>query len=289
MGAHHQHTKTGDSTTNLRLAFVLNVSFTLIEIVGGWYTNSVAILSDAIHDLGDSIAIGSALFLEKKSAQTPSPKFPYGYQRLSLLSALINCSILLLGSIFIFFEAVERLRFPEPTNTQGMLVFAFLGVLMNGYAAWKVHGGKTLNEKVIALHLLEDVMGWAAILVGALILQFVDLVWLDPVLSLGIMLLILRGVVLRLRETIHLFLQGVPKKLQAVPVQKQLEAWPEIDKIKHLRIWSLDGEAHVCTATVVLVQPLTEAEQQTLKKKLENYFETLDCKEITLAFSTTKK
>jgi cobalt-zinc-cadmium efflux system protein len=95
-------------------------------------------------------------------------------------------------------------------------------------------------------------------------------------------------VVLRLRETIHLFLQGVPKKLQLVPVQKQLEAWPEIGEIKHLRIWSLDGKAHVCTATVVLVQPLAEAEQQALKKKLVNYFEALDCKEITLAFSILK-
>ena len=289
MGAHHKHTKTEDSTTNLRLAFVLNVSFTLIEIVGGWYTNSVAILSDAIHDLGDSIAIGSALFLEKKSAQTPSAKFPYGYQRLSLLSALINCSILLVGSVFIFYEALERLRFPEPTNTQGMLLFAFLGVLMNGYAAWKVHGGKTLNEKVIALHLLEDVLGWVAILVGAVILQFVDLPWLDPALSLGIMVIILRGVVVRLRETIHLFLQGVPKKLQAIPIQKELEAWPEIAKIEHLRIWSLDGEEHVCTATVILLKPLVTTKEQNLKKKLVNYFEALDCKEITLAFSTTKK
>jgi cobalt-zinc-cadmium efflux system protein len=283
MGGQHQHTKADTSRKNLRFAFILNVSFTLIEIIGGWYTNSIAILSDAIHDLGDSFAIGSALYLAKKSEKAASTKFHYGYKRLSLMSALINCFILLIGSVFILFEAIERLRFPEPTNTQGMLLFALLGVLMNGYAAWKVHGGQTLNEKVIALHLMEDVLGWAAILVGAIILQFADLPWLDPALSLGIMIIILRGVVLRLSETVHLFLQGVPKELQRTPIKKELESWEGVHRLENLRIWSLDGEQHVCTATVVVNKEVSEAEMLKIEAKGVAYLEKLNCCEITLA------
>jgi len=140
MGHHHHH-----GGSNLKLAFFLNLAFTIFEIIGGFYVNSVAIISDAIHDLGDSLSLGMAWYLEEKSKKEADENFSYGYQRFSLLGALINSVILILGSVFVIREAILRLLHPEPTEAVGMIVFAVVGVLVNGYAAWKLSSGHSLK------------------------------------------------------------------------------------------------------------------------------------------------
>lgn len=176
MAHQHDHEDSG----NLKLAFFLNLSFTIFEFIGGFYVNSIAIISDALHDLGDSMSIDLSWYLDRKSKQKADTKFTFGYSRFSLLGALVNSLILISGSIFIVKEAVGRILEPEHTDPTGMLLFAIVGVAMNGYAAWKTSKGKTMNERVISCHLLEDVLGWASILIVSVVLLLKDVHYLDP-------------------------------------------------------------------------------------------------------------
>jgi len=250
MGHDHSH---GNSEKNLKLAFFINFGFTIIEIIGGFLTNSVAIISDALHDMGDSLSLGLAWYIEGKANKKGATNdFSFGYARFRLLGALINSVVLIAGSIYIIYEAISRLQNPEAVDSKYMIGFAILGVLANGYAAWRVSGGKSLNDKVVSWHLLEDVLGWVAVLIVAIILQFKDWYILDPILSLGITLYILWGVGGRLKDTLHLLLQGVPEGLDMQEVKRQLQQVDHVNSIHHMHVWSLDGEHHVLTAHLVL-------------------------------------
>ena len=204
--SHHHHHHHNQSGKNLKIAFFLNLGFTILEFFGGIYVNSVAIMSDAVHDLGDSLSLGTAWYLDKKSHKEADDKYSFGYKRFSLLGALINSIVLIGGSIYVISEAIGRLFEPQPSDAQGMIVFAIIGVLVNGYAAWKLSSGNSLNEKTVSWHLMEDVLGWVAVLIVAIVLNFTDNQYLDPALSILITLYILYNVVLRLKETLYIFL-----------------------------------------------------------------------------------
>ncbi|GMQ25446.1 cation diffusion facilitator family transporter [Algoriphagus sp. oki45] len=267
MGHHHHHGDTSEK--NLRTAFFLNLAFTVLEFFGGIWVNSVAIISDAIHDLGDSISLGTSWYLQRYSKKSPSKTFSFGYRRFSLLGALINALILILGSVFVIREAILRILSPEASNAQGMFFFALLGVAVNGYAAWKLHGGKTLNEKVITWHLLEDVLGWAAVLLVSVILLFFPNPYLDPALSLLITSYILWNVGKRLKETLFLFLQGHPLDIDQSEIEQKILQIPQVQSIHHTHIWSLDGEHHVFT-THVRLRAISEIDKiQKVKSDLK--------------------
>lgn len=264
MGHNHAHKK---SSQNLKVAFFLNLAFTVFELLGGIYTNSVAIISDAIHDFGDSLALGTAWYLEKLSHRESDRHFSFGYARFSLLGALINSVVLIAGFVFVINEAVGRLLKPEASNATGMLLFAIVGVAVNGYAAWRMSGGKTLNEKVMAWHLLEDVLGWVAVLIVAIVLHFKTIHYLDPALSLLITAYILWGVVRRLKETLFLFLQGTPQDVDLVKIQAELLQIDNVQSLHNTHLWSLEGEHHVFTTHVKLghinsFRQLLEAKRQ---------------------------
>ncbi|MEQ9280745.1 MAG: cation diffusion facilitator family transporter [Balneola sp.] len=244
----HHHNQEG----NIKIAFFLNLGFTILEFFGGLYVNSVAIISDALHDLGDSISLGLSWYLDHKSKKGANRKFTFGYTRFSLLGALINSLVLIAGSIFVINEAVARIITPEHTDAQGMLIFAIIGVSVNGYAAWKVSDGKTLNEKVISWHLLEDVLGWAAVLIVSIVLLFKDIHYLDPALSILITAYVLWNVIKRLKETLYVFLQGSPDDVSVEELESKFLEKDFVDETKHLHLWSLDGERHVFTAHLIL-------------------------------------
>jgi cobalt-zinc-cadmium efflux system protein len=249
MAHDHSHHQSGK---NLKIAFFLNLSFTILEFIGGMYVNSIAIVSDAVHDLGDSLSLGTSWYLDHKSKQGATDKFSFGYTRFSLLGALINSLVLIAGSIYVIYEAVGRILEPEHSDAQGMIIFAIVGVLVNGYAAWKLSGGKSMNEKVVSWHLLEDVLGWVAVLVVAIVLSFQDIHYLDPALSLLITAYILWNVIQRLRETLFIFLQGVPDDVSMSEIEEKLRTIDHVDSIHHTHVWSLDGEHHVLTSHLKL-------------------------------------
>ncbi|MBC74552.1 MAG: cation transporter [Halobacteriovoraceae bacterium] len=249
MGHNHSH---DTAEKNIKIAFFLNVGFTILEFIGGYFVNSVAIISDALHDLGDSFSLGVAWYLGKKSKKEASETFSFGYTRFSLLGALVNSLVLIGGSIYVISEAIGRILEPEHSDAGGMILFAILGVAVNGYASWKVSKGKSLNERVVSWHLLEDVLGWTAILIVAIILKFKDIHYLDPALALFITAYILWNVVKRLKETLSIFLQGVPEDFSIEGMEQKLIGIQNIEEVHHTHIWSLDGEHHVLTTHLVL-------------------------------------
>ena len=176
---HHLHHHHGGSGSNLLFAFAMNLFFAIVELVGGIFTGSVAILSDALHDFGDSISLGVAWRLQKLSEKGRDTSFSYGYKRFSLLGALLISLILLVGSVFVIIAAIERLSVPGEPKAGGMLVLAIFGLAVNGLAAFRLKGSSSLNERAVMLHLMEDVLGWAAVLVVSIVMLFVNAPILD--------------------------------------------------------------------------------------------------------------
>ncbi|WP_154853554.1 cation diffusion facilitator family transporter [Cyclobacterium xiamenense] len=248
----HSHEHSG-GTKNLKIAFFINLAFTCLEIAGGFLTNSIAIISDALHDFGDALSLGLAWYLENKASRKgATDTFSFGYARFRLLGALVNALVLIGGSVYILLEAVERLQHPEPVQSLWMMGIAVIGLAANGYAAWRIRGASSLNEKVISWHLLEDILGWLAVLIVSIVLQFKDWYFLDPALSIGVTLFILYGVGRRLWETLYLLLQGVPRKIDLEEIRSKLQALPHVQSIHHMHVWSLDGTRHVFTTHLVL-------------------------------------
>lgn len=264
---HHDYPQSS-AVGNIKVAFFLNLSFTLLEIVGGLWTNSMAILSDALHDFGDSITLGLSWYLAKISQKQKDEQFSYGYQRFSLLGALISSLILICGSFLILFNAIPRLLSPEPVQVEGMLLLALLGVLINGAAVLRLRSGKTQNERVVMLHLLEDVLGWIAVLLVSLVMLFVNLPILDPLLSVMITLYILVNVFKILRETAQIFLQAKPSQIDTQELEARLTKSLPIYSIHDLHLWTMDGEYHVLTCHVVIEDNLPALEMMAIKQQL---------------------
>jgi cobalt-zinc-cadmium efflux system protein len=267
--SHSNHGHSNSSGSNLKLAFFLNLGFTILEIFGGLYTNSVAILSDAVHDLGDSFSLGLAWYLDKKSKKSASNQFSFGYQRFSLAGAFINALILLVGSIYIITEAIQRFQNPEVSDAQGMILFALVGVSVNGYAAYRVSKGASQNEKIISWHLVEDVLGWVAVLIAGIVLYFKDIPWLDPALSLGIALFILWNVFKNLKGTIYIFLQAVPENISLNEIKDKICQLEKVVSVHHMHVWSLEGENHVFSVHAKLAQAVSIYELVDIKTQIK--------------------
>lgn len=249
----HSHNHQDESSSrNIAMVFFLNLGFTIIEFIGGLLTNSTAIMADAVHDLGDSLSIGSAWFLSRWGQKSANNEFTYGYRRLTLFGAFLNSVVLIAGSAWVLSEAIPRLADPLMPVTEGMLALAILGVTVNGFAAYRISKGNTLNEKVLNWHLLEDVLGWVAVLIVSVILQFVDWPILDPMLSIGFTLFILFNVLRNLWTTGKIFLQAVPDKALHDEIRNTLLKIEGTREIHHQHLWSLDGEHHVLTAHLVM-------------------------------------
>ena len=280
----HNHHHAHDKNERIGWTFFLNVTFTIIEFIGGWLTNSTAIMADAVHDLGDSISIGFAWLLSHFSDKQASSTYSYGYKRLSLFGALINSVVLIAGSIFILVEAIPRLSNPEMPMVEGMLGLALLGVTVNGYAVYKLKAGTTLNEKVLTWHLLEDVLGWGAVLVVSIILMFVDWPILDPLLSIAFTLFILFNVVKNLKSTLDLFLQASPNRETQIEITDVLLSKSEVREVHHLHYWSLDGESHVLTAHLMLKEQFDVSTIKLLKKTIAEDLAPFDLSHTTIEF-----
>ncbi len=281
-GGHHHHHYS--ASERIGFAFWLNFIFTLIELVGGVLTNSIAIISDAVHDLGDTLAIGFGWGASKLSERAPDARFTYGYRRLSLLSALVNGLILTIGSIWILMQAIPRLWAPELPHTGGMLGLALLGVTVNGIAAFRLSAGASQNEKMMSWHLIEDTLGWAAVLVGAVVMHFTGWALIDPLLSLGVTLFILINVVRNLRVTLKLFLQVSPDHALTGRIRSALEALDGVSGSHHLHLWSLDGEHHVLTAHLTLAAELDNTQQLKLKQDIHELLEPFELAHTTIEF-----
>jgi cobalt-zinc-cadmium efflux system protein len=255
-------------TNNVQLAFFLNLSFALVEIAGGLWTNSMAILSDALHDLGDTFSLGLAWILERYSAKESDHKYSYGYKRFSLLGAFVNIIILLGGSLYILSEAVPRLLHPQSAHVPGMILFAVIGIAVNGFAMLRLRHSQKMNARIVALHMLEDMLGWMAVLIISIVLLFSDFFILDPLLSIIITSIILINVVRNLKKTTALFLQASPDEVGIKEIESQLLSIDQIESVHHTHAWSLDGEHHVLTTHIVVCKETPQNEILKIKQRV---------------------
>jgi cobalt-zinc-cadmium efflux system protein len=277
-GPQDEHT----STKIIGLAFFLNLIFTILEIIGGFFINSVAILSDALHDFGDSLALGLSYLFEKLSNRVSDHKYSYGYRRFSILAALINSIILLTGSIFIVRAAILRMMNPVAPNARGMFLFAILGILVNGAAVLQLRKGKALNIRVVSWHLLEDVLGWFAVLIVSIILLFTDWYILDPLLSIVISCYIAYHVFGNLKQTLHVFLQVAPEDVDTRAVSEKFTKVANVQSVHHTHVWTLDGVNHVLTAHVVVDKNVNKDDIIQIKSELKHIAYDMHCEHVTL-------
>jgi cobalt-zinc-cadmium efflux system protein len=275
MSHDHDHHHVHENIQSLRTAFFLNFFFTIIEIVGGVFTNSLAILSDALHDLGDSFSLGLAWYLEKLSEKKRTSQFTFGYKRFSLLGAFFSATMLIAGSVVIIVNAIPRILNPEPLRPVWMIIFAVAGIGINGLAALRLRKGRKLNQKVVMLHLLEDILGWVAVLLGSIVILLFDVRVIDPVLSLLIALFILWKTFRQFMDTAKIFLQSIPSHVEVQEIQDEMTSLRNVKQVHDIHIWSLDGFSNVATIHVVTEENLSPEEileiKQGCRKILNNH------------------
>lgn len=236
---------------NIFIAFLLNLTFSLFEFVGGVITGSVAILSDAIHDVGDATSIGISWFLERKSKKQPDRTYTYGYLRYSVIGSVITTFVLLFGSAAVIVSAVGRIITPTQIHYDGMILFAVVGVVVNFIAAQVTKEGDSLNQKAVNLHMLEDVLGWAVVLVGAIVMRFTDISVIDPLMSIGVAVFIVINAVKNLKEILDLFLEKLPQGMDLEEIKDHILHIDQVEDVHHIHIWSMDGNNHYATMHIV--------------------------------------
>ncbi len=254
---------------NMAIAFVLNLAFSLLELVGGVLTGSVAVLSDAVHDIGDAASIGISFFLEKKSRKQPDTLYTYGYARYSVIGSVIVTLILLFGSVTVVVNAVQRLLEPTVIHYDGMIVLAIIGLLVNGSAAFFTREGDSLNQKAVNLHMLEDVLGWVVVLCGAVVMRFTDFAFIDPLLSIGVAVFVFVNALRNLKEALDLFLEKTPHGIDVDELKEHLTALDGVTDVHHVHLWSMDGHQHYATMHVVTdgdAPHVKEAVREELRK-----------------------
>ena len=250
---------------NILIAFILYLLFSIFEFIGGIITGSVAIVSDALHDAGDAASIGIAFFLEKKSKKQPDETYTYGYARYSVVGSVITTLILLFGSALVIYNAVERIITPTEINYNGMIIFAVVGVCVNFFAAFFTKHGDSLNQKAVNLHMLEDVMGWLVVLIGALVMKFTNFALIDPLLSIGVASFILINALKSYKTIVDLFLIKTPANISVEDVKNVILVINEVEDVHHVHIWSTDGFNNY--ATLHVVADTTDMENLKIKIK----------------------
>ena len=249
---------------NILIAFLLNISFSIMEFIGGVFTGSVAIISDAVHDIGDALSIGISYFLEKKSKKKPNDKYTYGYVRYSILGSFITTMILVAGSIIVIYNASLRIITPTEINYNGMILFAVFGTIVNFLAATFTKDGDSLNQKAVNLHMLEDVLGWIVVLIGAIIMRFTDISIIDPIMSIGVAIFVLIHALKNLKEVLDIFLEKTPENVNIDELKKHVMELDGVLDVHHVHVRSMDGYRNFATMHLVF-----DGELKKIKAKVK--------------------
>ena len=239
---------------NILLAFLLNLSFSVFELIGGIFTGSVAILSDALHDLGDATSIGIAFFLERKSKRSPDQKYTYGYIGYSVIGGAITTLILLCGSVLVTVGAIKRLFFPVPINYNGMILFAVIGFTVNIVAAFFTRGEGSINQRAVNLHMLEDSLGWVTVLAGAVVMRFTDIAIIDPIISIALAVFIFISACKNGKAILDILLFKAPDEISTDEIKEHVSEIEGVSDVHHIHVWSIDGIRNYATMHVVTAE-----------------------------------
>jgi len=274
--------------SNIKIAFFLNLGFTIIEFIGWFLTNSVAIMADAVHDLWDSLSLWLAWKLEWVSKKWRTKNYTYWYKRFSVLAAFINSLVLILWSIYVLTEAIPRLITPESSNYLGMFYLAIFWVLINWYGAYKVMKWNTLSERVISWHLLEDVLWWVWVLIISIVNLFIQVPLLDPLLAIVFTIFILWNVVKNLKEVIKVFMQSIPSWVNVEKIENKILKISWVSNIHDVHIWTMDLEDYIMTCHIKLENNLNIEDTLNIKNKVRQELKNHKINHSTIEFDSLK-
>lgn len=255
---------------NILIAFLLNLFFSIFEFIGGMFTGSIAILSDSVHDIGDALSIGISFFLEKKSKKKPDKNHTYGYIRYSVIGSVITTVILLVGSSFVIIESCKRLINPIEINYNGMILIALFGVVINFLASYVTRDGDSLNQKAVNLHMLEDVLGWVVVLIGAILMRFTNISMIDSILSIAVAIFIFIHALKNLKEIVDVFLEITPKDIDLDNLKKHIKKVNGVLDVHHIHVRSIDGFNNFATLHVV-VSKYSEKVKKEVREELKEH------------------
>lgn len=267
--SHHGHSHGATVGQRIGVAFFLNLAFALLEIAGGIWTNSVAVLADALHDLGDSLALALTWRFAKMAEKKGDSSYTFGYRRFSLIGALVMATTLIAGGLFVLAQAIPRIIHPEAANAQGMIILAIVGVLVNGFAALRMHGGSSVSERVVTWHFVEDVLGWIAVLIAAITMRIWDIHVIDPILSILITLYVMWNIAKQLKEALVILLQGVPDGLTVSSIESEMGKIDGVLGVHHTHVWTQDGEHHVLSTHVLCDPDCSISASSLLRAKIK--------------------
>lgn len=265
---HHHHPV---NVKNLLAATLLNLVITIVEIAGGILSGSLALLSDALHNLSDTFATFIAYLAILIGRRDANQKKTFGYKRLEILAALLNAVLLIVISVFLLREAYERWNDPRPINSMVMLVVAMIGLLANLYAViiLKKDAHKSINVRAAYVHLISDSLSSVVVIIGGILMQIFKIYWIDPLITLLISIFIIREGFVILKESVNILMQSTPDQLDLSKVKRRVEQLPEVHNIHHIHAWMLtDNEIHM-EAHVELKNDLRLSEVKNTHSEIE--------------------
>ncbi len=272
------------SQKRILTAFVLNLIFAIFEFIGGALTGSVAIISDSVHDFGDSVSIGISYILEEKSKKEPNDKYTFGYGRYSVLGSLIMTVILIVGSIFVIIKACDRIIHPVEIDYNGMLLFAVFGMGVNLVASIATRGDGSLNQKAVSLHMFEDVLGWGVVLLGAVLMKFTDITYIDPLMSIGVAIFLLVHAFKHFKEICDIFFEKTPDGIEIRELKNHIKEIDGVLDVHHLHVRTLDGVNHIATLHIV-----TSDHPAAIKKAVKEELAEHDISHATVEIETPEE
>lgn len=291
MGHNHSHSHGHSSNKKvLLLSFIIITSYMLIEAVGGFITNSLALLSDAGHMLSDSISLVIALLAFQLGEKAASFNNTYGFKRFEIIAAMINGVTLILISLYIIYEAIGRFANPPEVATTGMLIISIIGLLVNVIVAWiMLRGGNTehnLNMRGAFLHVISDMLGSVGAIIAAIVIMAFGWGWADPLASVIVAILILRSGYFVMKDALHILMEGTPQNVNVKEVIEIMEKAEGIQGIHDLHIWSITSELNALSCHAVVANDLTVAESEKILRHLEHELEHKGITHMTIQLET---
>lgn len=291
MSDHHDHNHAhGANKKVLLISFIIITSYMLVEAVGGYLTNSLALLSDAGHMLSDAISLGIALLAFTLGEKVANYSKTYGYKRFEVLAAVFNGVTLILIALFIFYEAIERFANPPEVATTGMLVISSIGLVVNILVAWiMMRGGDTeenLNMRGAYLHVISDMLGSVGAIIAALLIMFFGWSWADPLASVIVAALVLRSGYYVTKAALHVLMEGTPQNVHVEDVVKTIEQTEQIKGLHDLHIWSITSGLNALSCHAVVDDQMTIAESEKLLRKIEHDLQHQNIQHVTIQLET---
>lgn len=289
MTDNHNHAH-GANKKVLLISFIIITAYMIVEAIGGYITNSLALLSDAGHMLSDAVSLGIALLAFTFSAKAADASKTYGYKRFEILAAVLNGVTLILIALFIFYEAIDRFANPPEVASNGMLIISSIGLAVNILVAWIMLRGsdtkENLNMRGAFLHVISDMLGSVGAIIAALLIMFFGWGWADPLASVIVAVLVLRSGYYLTKASLHILMEGTPQNVIVNDVVKTIEHTEGIIGVHDLHIWSITSGLNALSCHVVVEEQMTIAEGEKILRKIEHDLEHKNIQHVTIQLET---